>query len=220
MAGHALGWGARIEFIREAGTSTPDWSIGDDLQKLYVECTSARAQAASFNDAEQIRLTLARAWNEKKGKFTSEFRPGLISCDISSLYLSREHQTVLKTDLLEGVELPLPGGQLRTIGVYHTADDFELLAQESFNRTVIGVLASALHSKDAMEGEIRGFLAYQGQQVLLNTITGRLFRPQRGILAWRGPRDERFSNAIKLAQPAIPNSVGRRGAPPCYVHLL
>ncbi len=219
VAGQALGWETRIEFAAEAQTSTPDWSIGDDANRLYVECTSSAPQTASFNDSEHIRLALAHAWNEKKGKFVGQFVPGLISCDISRAYVSREHQTVLNTALLESVDLVLPNGQRRTVGVYHTRDDFDLLAQESFNRTVLGVLASALYSRDARDHDIRGFLAYQGQQILINTINGQLLRPQRGILAWRGPMDERFRNAIKLAQPAISNRVGPN-QPPCYVHVF
>src|ERR1035438_1244212 len=104
LAGQALGWGAQVEFISESGASTPDWSIGIDAKKLYVECTSASAQATSFNNADQIRAALARGWNDKKHKFASQFRPGLISCDISRLYVSREHHTVLNTALLERVD--------------------------------------------------------------------------------------------------------------------
>jgi hypothetical protein len=221
LAAQSLSWGDAVEFISEGENKTPDFRIDVDGGSLFVECTSVDRPTEDVDDASLIRRVVAEAWHEKKRKFSRDHCPGVITADISGIYLSREWGTHLRAEHVRRVDLPVRGHGKRTIGLYNVAGDFDLLARESQTRDLLGLLASALHSADARERGIKGFLAYQGQEVVVDIARGGLRRPQRGVLAWAGAQDDPgLVGAIHLAQPPIPVTVPLGEAPPVYVFFV
>jgi len=191
LAGHALSWNQRVEFLAEQKTdTTPDWCIRSDRQTLWVECTSYGRTAQDTNDLEHIRKGIVAAWEGKHSKFSSACSPGVISTDLSPVPVTREFGAFLLPQHLLCLEIHLSCGHRHCFRVYNSREDTEHMCHESRDRRLLGVLASALRSRQAKERGIKGFLAYQGQQILVDTVKGRLMRPKRGILAWAGDIEE------------------------------
>jgi hypothetical protein len=218
LAGQAASWGNRVDFIPEGPAQTPEWSLSNAERSVLVECTSFERTAVTVNDKERIKQAIITAWNAKKAKFADQPQPGIITTDISGVHLSREFGTLLRQNLWQSISVPTPSGRPRQIGVYPVRDDWELLQQESQNRDMLGVLASALHCAEARNRNIRGFMAYQGQQVLVDTVNHTYAIPKRGFLMWRGELDEPSSRLLaSLVAPAIPNDLV---GPPLHIFLV
>lgn len=222
LAGQALAWGCKVEFIPEQSGKTPDWSASDDKAKLWVECTSRQTTVRPMNDHVATQEAIARAWEQKRGKFGERCSPGLISVDVSGLFVSREYGTILKRDskLLLRHLLHLPSGKDRHVGVYDATKDLDMMIHESHERLMVGVAASALHSAAALKADIRGIVIYHGQEFAVDVPRRAISRPQRGVLVWRGAAtDPHFTLALKLAQPALPLPASSQ-VPPVFAFLV
>lgn len=215
LAGQVCGWDCRVDFIPEGVAPTPEWSVIRGGRRVLVECTSYERLAEDVNDEERVNKALVTAWNAKRGKFTGQGGPGLISTDISGVVVSREFGAVLAKDQWKRLDAETPLGHARPVGCYELAQDWELLQQESQNRQLLGVMASALYSGDAQQRDIRGLMAYQGQQVVVDLVNDAFRIPKRGILVWRGHVNDPDLNQIlvSLHQPAAPRPVPA-GRPP------
>ncbi len=120
------------------------------------------------------------------------------------------------------VDAETPLGHKRPIGCYALAQDWELLQQESQNRQLLGVMASALFSTDAQQRNIRGLMAYQGQQIVVDLVNNAFRVPKRGLLMWRGHVNDSDLNQIlvSLHQPAVPRPVPLKHLPQVSLFLV
>lgn len=209
LAGQVCGWDCQVDFIPEGDDPTPEWSVTKGGSRVLVECTSYERLADEVNDDEKINRAVVTAWNAKRGKFTGQGGPGLISTDISGVVVSREFGAVLSSDHWGRVDTVTPLGHERPIGCYELAADWELLQQESQNRQLLGVIASALYSADARQRDIRGFMAYQGQQIVVDLVNDVFRLPKRGFMVWRGgvADPDLIQILASLHQPATPRPV-------------
>lgn len=222
LAGQVCGWNCRVDFIPEGNAPTPEWSVSLGGCRVLVECTSYERLTEEVNDAKKVNSAIVTAWNAKLGKFTGQGGPGLISTDISGVVVSREFGTVLATAHWKRVDAVTPLGHARPIGCYELAQDWELLQQESQNRQLLGVMASALYSADARQRDIRGLMAYQGQQVVVDLVNDAFRVPKRGFLMWRGHVNDPDLNQIlvSLHQPAAPRPVPATCLPQLSLFLV
>jgi hypothetical protein len=222
LAGQVCGWDCRVDFIPEGDDPTPEWSVTRGGQRVLVECTSYERLAEEVNDAERINSALVTAWNAKRSKFTGQGGPGLISTDISGVVVSREFGAILATDHWRRVDAVTPLGHARPVGCYELARDWELLQQESQNRQLLGVMTSALYSADAQQRDIRGLMAYQGQQVVVDLVNDAFRVPKRGLLVWRGHVNDPDLNQVlvSLHQPAAPRPLPPGRLPQLSLFLI
>jgi hypothetical protein len=97
-----------------------------------------------------------------------------------------------------------------------------VLQQESQNRQLLGVMTSALYSADARQRDIRGLMAYQGQQVVVDLVNDAFRVPKRGFLVWRGHVNDTDLNQVlvSLHQPATPRPVSANRLPPLSLFLV
>jgi hypothetical protein len=221
LAGQVCGWDCRVDFIPEADVQTPEWSVTRGGRRVLVECTSFERLAEQVNDLPRIRTAITTAWNAKRGKFSGG-DPGIISTDISGLFVSREFGTLLTADLWERLDATTPIGHPRHLGVYRLAEDWELLQQESQNRQMLGIIASALYSREAEQRNIRGLMSYQGQQIAVDLVNNVFRIPKRGFLVWRGGLEDDDLNNILIAihQPATPRNIPLGRAAPLGLFLV
>ena len=224
LAGHALSWGNRVDFVSEGGgQETPDWKLSrvfpshEELH-LWVECTSVkRPLDAEMNDRNALRRAVAKAWAEKNTKFHDEFRPGIIGLDMSAIFINLEFGTHFALPLITHRQLAVPDGGARTCGIYNARSDWELMARESLNRDLLALFASALHSQAAIDNDIKGLLIYFGQAVLVNTVTGHIQRREGGALGWSGSEsDSAIDLALSLCNAPIANSPPQEGRDPQF----
>lgn len=221
LSAQALSWNLVVSYIPEAAVPTPDFTVRTGDHVLWVEATSVDTTVALTDDRAALRQAIATAWSAKHRKFSLQSSPGLITVDLSGIYVSREHSAILKRASVQRHNMALPTGGQRCIGVYPARDDLEFLAVESYNRDLIGVLASAVHSSEAIQRGIKGVIAFYGQEIWVDTINQTINRPQKGLLVWRGNVDEpEFQLACQVAQPAIPSPVPANMLPPIWVHLV
>lgn len=98
----------------------------------------------------------------------------------------------------------------------------EMLQHESYSRGLLGLLASLLYSREARERDIKGFLVYQGQQVIVDTVRHVMMLPRRGVLAWRSEDwdEPLLRKAVCLCVPACPKEVPPAVRPPVHVYLV
>ncbi len=222
LAGQVASWERQVSFIPEGDAPTPEWSVNCGQRNVFVECTTYQRILVEMNDDERIKDAITTAWNAKRGKFTVQNSPGVISTDTSGIFVSRELGTLLMSDHCHRIDAPLPDGNVRAIGVYDLRNDWELLQQESMNRQMLGVLASALHSSAAQTAGIQGFMAYQGQQVVVDLVN-QVFRiPKRGFLVWRGdPNDpDLLQILVALNQPPVARQVAADRQPPVSIFAV
>jgi hypothetical protein len=230
LAGQVMSWGHPVEFITEpkrkknekADLTTPDWVMGDQTGQLYVECTCFKREAEKMNDLQMLTEAISRGWQEKAKKFHDQFTPGVITLDVSSIFLDREFGRHFRRELFTAWSLDLPHGRRRDVGAYGLGEDMELLQHESFSRGLLGALASMLHSTEARKRGIKGFLIYQGQQVIVDTLRGSIMLPRRGMLTWRSEDwDEPIlRKAITLCVPACPLEMPPDIRPPIHLYLV
>ena len=222
LAGQVCGWQTRVEFLTEGDNPTPEWVIARGGRSLFVECTSYKRNAELVNDENQIKNAIVTAWREKSGKFTAAYSPSIISTDISGLSISREFGTVLMSSLWRRMEMVTPTGLPRHLAVYDLRRDWELLQQESQNRHLLGVIASALYSSRARDNGIRGIMAYQGQQVLVDLVNDTFRMPRRGFLVWKGEIEDGDMQhlLVSLNQPAHRREVLTDVRPPLSIFLV
>lgn len=83
-------------------------------------------------------------------------------------------------------------------------------------------MSSALYSADAMHRDIRGLMAYQGQQVVVDLVNDAFRIPKRGFLVWRGHLNDPDLNQIliSLHQPAAPRAVPAKRLPQLSLFLV
>ncbi len=230
LAGQALSWGHPVEFITEpkkkgnekADLTTPDWVMGDATGRLYVECTCFKRPVKEMNDFKALSEAITRGWKEKAKKFHDQFCPGIITLDASSVFLDREFGRHFRRDLFTSWQLEMPHGHRRDVGLYSLAEDMEMLQHESYNRGLLGLFASLLYSREARERDIKGFLVYQGQQVIVDTVRHAMMLPRRGVLAWRSEDwdEPLLRKAVCLCVPACPKEVPPDVRPPVHVYLV
>jgi hypothetical protein len=222
LAGQVCGWDCQVDFIPEGDVPTPEWSVTHGGCRVLVECTSYERLAEEVNDAEKIKAAVVTAWNAKRGKFTGQGGPGIISTDISGIVVDREFGTVLASNHWRRVDAMTPLGQSRPIGCYELSQDWELLQHESQNRQLLGVMASALYSTDAQQRDIRGLMAYQGQQVVVDLVNDAIRVPKRGLLVWRGHNNDSDLNTVlvSLHQPPVPRPVPPNRPPQLSLFLV
>ncbi len=120
LAGQVCGWDCQVDFIPEGDAQTPEWSVTRGARRVLVECTSFERLAEQVNDLPSVRTAITTAWNAKRVKFSGG-DPGIISTDISGLFVSREFGTLLSADLWERLDATTPIGHPRHLGVYHLA---------------------------------------------------------------------------------------------------
>lgn len=220
LSAQALSWGLRVEFIPESKVPTPDFIVRSDTSTLWVEATSVERNPDLTDDREVLRKAIATAWNAKYVKFSQSCSPGIITVDLSGLFVSREHSAGLLVRNVIQYDLPLPCGHRHTFGIHDSRNDMEFMAVESYNRDIIGVLASALYSKEAVDRGIKGVIVFYGQEVWVDIRQKTVSRPQRGLLVWRGDiSDPGFREACCVSQPPIVISA-RGSTPPIFVHLV
>lgn len=221
LAGQVCSWDCQVDFIQEGDAPTPEWAVTRGGRRILVECTSFERIAEQVNDAQTIRTVITTAWNAKYVKFSGG-DPGIISTDISGLSVSREFGTLLSADFWHRLDATTPAGHARHLGVYHLSDDWELLQQESQNRQMLGIIASALYSREADQRNIRGFMSYQGQQIAVDLINDVFRIPKRGFLVWRGGLNDPDLTQILVAlhQPAIPRNIPQGRATPLGLFLV
>jgi hypothetical protein len=225
LSGHALAWGEAVEFIPERSKekiATPDFVVRRGGTSLFVECTTSERRSTTPNDLEAITAAVARGWTEKKKKFGSEeYRPGLVTIDISGLPVNRGAGVALRTALVDRHVMPIDAVRKMTFGISRARDDFELLVHESQTRGLIAVAASALGSRAAKENDIKGLYVHYGQNVVVDTRSGVISRPIRGTLFWAGAvRDPEFDLALRVAVPAVGNDVPEDMMPPIFVQIV
>ena len=177
-------------------------------ETLFVECTSRSTRAPTLNDSTALARAIATAWSEKRAKFVDErYRPGLVTLELSGQPIDRGFGQLLIQALVRTLDLDIPGGAKREISLYSSKDDTEFMASESIRRGLIGVLASCLWSREALERDIRGIALHYDQEFWVDTRAGgSIRRPQRGLLVWRGGIDASLMLAVRLSEPAIPTS--------------
>jgi hypothetical protein len=204
LAGNALAWGLKVSFVgEEKSEKTPDWCASLETKeteaRVWVECTSVEPPP-TFNDHAALREAIAAAWTEKTPKFTERrYQPGILTLDVSRIFLNRSFGTYLRRDLIRSISLRLRDRREHAFRVYDTTGDLELMAEESWHRNVLAVLASALHSHAATNNNIKGLGIYFGQVLWIDIRTGAVARPEGGLLAWRGSlHDEDLKVALAL----------------------
>jgi len=221
LAGQVCSWDCQVAFIPEGEAPTPEWAVSRGAGRVLVECTSFERVAEQVNDTQSIRTAITTAWNAKRVKFSGG-DPGIISTDISGLFVSREFGTLLSADLWERIDATTPAGHPRHLGVYRLAQDWELLQQESQNRQMLGVITSALYSREAEQRNIRGLMSYQGQQVAVDLVNGVFRIPKGGFMVWRGglDNDDLTHILVALHQPATPRTIPHGRATPLGLFLV
>jgi hypothetical protein len=214
-------WDCQVAFIPEEEAPTPEWAASRGAARVLVECTSFERVAEQVNDTQSIGTAITTAWNAKRVKFSGG-DPGIISTDISGLFVSREYGTLLSADLWERIDATTPAGHPRHLGVYRLAQDWELLQQESQNRQMLGIITSALYSREAVQRNIRGLMSYQGQQVAVDLVNDVFRIPKRGFLVWRGglDNDDLTNILVALHQPATPRTIPQGRATPLGLFLV
>ncbi|MGO8899275.1 MAG: hypothetical protein ACLQU5_13155 [Isosphaeraceae bacterium] len=222
LAGQVCGWQNRVEFMTEGDHPTPEWVIRRGGRSLFIECTSYKRNAELVNDEKPIRDAIVTAWREKRGKFTPAYSPSVISTDISGLSISREFGTLLMPSLCRRIEMATPTGLPRHLAAYDLRYNWELLQQESQNRHLLGVIASALYSSRAHDNGICGFMAYQGQQILVDLVNDTFRVPKRGFLVWKGEIEDADMEhlLVSLNQPAHRREVPVGVRPPLSIFLV
>lgn len=205
IAGQVISWGHQVAFVAEKDGKRPDWQLSAAAraeESIFVECTSVERAVVTMDDRTSLGAAVASAWNDKKVKFVVGFRPGVISIDISSIPVDRGFGRLFNKAYFSKVKLCLPKGKNRRLMIYDARSDWELMAAESFNRDLLGLLASALHSEIALANQIKGVLIYYGQAVVVDTLHDTIRRPDGGVLAWSGSDHEpTFRLALSLCGP-------------------
>ncbi len=209
LAGQVCGWGNHVDFIPEGDTPTPEWSVTNGARRVFVECASYERLSEQVNDDQRMRTAIRTAWNAKHVKFTGQTEPGVIATDVSGVFVNGEFGALVPSDHYRRLHVSTPTGAGLHLGVYVLPDDWELSQQEAQNRPMLGVIASALYSGDARRRNIQGFLAYQGQQIVVDMIHDVLRIPRRGFFVWRGERNDPELERIlvSLHQPAATRTV-------------
>jgi len=225
LSGSALSWGYAVEFIQERPAekiATPDFVVRRAGASLFVECTTSKRRTDVPNDLGKISGALAHGWNEKARKFgRAEYRPGLVTVDMSGLPIDRFVGVHLRTDLVERRDITIAAGRSVSIGISHARADFELMTHESQTRGLLAVAASALSSMLAKENRILGIFAHYWQNVVVDARTGAIHRPMRGMLFWSGEIDgPDFDLALRVVVPAVSNEVPESRVPPILVQLV
>ncbi len=87
---------------------------------------------------------------------------------------------------------------------------------------MLGIITSALYSREAEQRNVRGLMSYQGQQIAVDLVNDAFRIPKRGFLVWRGElEDDDLTNIlIALNQPATPCSIPLGRAVPLGLFLV